>query len=242
MRHRHWLLGLHLIIAMPLAAQERKPSAREIDKQLFDLLKDIHNRGADLYNAGLAADCYRLYQGSLQTARVALAHRRAEQKFIDDELARIEKLPTAGARAFALHETIETLRKRLRAAVKEDAAAEVLIIPPREYRVEKKPEAKKIVPPKGGVIGVVLWNGRPIAGLDVIFVSRGAIDIRIVEAQTDTEGRYVLEKIRPGTYTVLLSKPGDKKPVLPERYATTTTSPLIVDVKGGGDRLDFLLQ
>ncbi len=222
--------------------QERKLSGREIDKQLFDVLKDVHNRGADLYNAGSPADCYRLFQGSLQTARAALAHRPAEQKFIDDEMARVEKLPTIAARAFALHESIDTLRKRLRAAVAEDGGREVLAIPPREYRVEKKPEPKKVVPPKDGVIGIVLWKGQPVAGVEVTFVSRGALDIRIAEGTTDAEGRYVLRRVKPGTYTVLLARPGAMKPALPERYATATDSPLIVDVKGGGDRLDFLLQ
>jgi hypothetical protein len=29
---------------------------------------------------------------------------------------------------------------------------------------------------------------------------------------------------------------------LPERYATSTTSPLVFEVKGGGEKLDFMLQ
>jgi hypothetical protein len=236
--------GIFLLIAaaLPLAAQERQPSTREVDKQLFDVLKDIHNRGADLYNGGQTADCYRLFQGSLQTARAALAHRPGEQKFIDDELARVEKMTTIGARAFALHESIEQLRTRLRTAAKVDARPEVLTVPPREYRVEKKVERKKIVAPRDGVMGVVFWNGQPLRGADVMFVSRGAQDIRLAESTTDAEGRYFLEKVRPGKYTVLLTKKGDKKRDLPERYATATDSPLIVDVKGGGDQLDLFLQ
>lgn len=233
------IFGL-LTVVFPLVGQERKLAPRDIDRQLFEVLKDIHNRGADLYNAGQATDCYRLFQGSLQTTRAALAHRPDDQKFIANELARAEKLPTIGARAFALHESIEKLRTRLRTAAKEDIGPEVLTIPPREYRVEKKP--KKVVPPKDGVTGVVFWNGQPLRDAEVMFVSRGALDIRIAEGRTDAEGRYVLEKVRPGKYTVLLTKSGDKKTALPERYATATDSPLIVDVKGGGDQLDFLLQ
>lgn len=230
---------LMLAAVLPLAAQERKVSARDIDKQLFDVLKDVHNRGADLYNDGHPADSYRLFQGALQTTRAALTHRPAEQKYIDDELARAEKLPTVSARAFALHESIEELRKRLRNAVK-DPGPEILSIPPREYRVEKKVEPKKVVPPKDGVLGRVFWDGQPLSGAEVTFVSRGALDIRIIEVTTNAEGQYVLVKVRPGKYTVLLTKPGDKK--LPARYATATDSPLVVDVKGGGDQLDLLLQ
>jgi hypothetical protein len=230
------------LTALPLVAQERKLASREVDRQLFEVLKEIHNRGADLYNAGHSVDCYRLFQGSLETARAALAHRPADQKFIADELARVEKLPTVGARAFALHDSIEKLRTRLRSAAKEDAGPEILTIPPREYRLVKKAEPKKTGPPKDGVMGLVFWNGQPLRDADVMFVSRGAIDIRIVEGKTDAEGRYLIANVRPGKYTVLLTKPGDKKSELPERYATATDSPLIVDVKGGGDQLDFLLQ
>jgi hypothetical protein len=236
--------GVIFLIAatLPLAAQERQPSVREVDKQLFDVLKDIHNRGADLYNAGQSADCYRLFQGSLQTARAALAHRPGEQKFIDDELARVDKLTTVGARAFALHESIEQLRTRLRTAAKVEARPELLKVAPREFRVEKKIEPKKLVAPRDGVMGVIFWNGQPLRAAEVMFVSRGALEIRIAEGTTDAEGRYILEKVRPGKYTVVLTKKSDKKGALPERYATATDSPLIVDVKGGGDQLDFLLQ
>lgn len=235
-------ITLALIATAPLSAQQSKLAPREVDKQIFDVLKEVHNRGADLYNAGQIADCYRLFQGSLQTAKAALAHRPAEQKFIADEMARIEKIVNIADRAFALHESIEELRKRLRIAPKEPGP-ELLAIPPREYRVEKKVEAKKAVPPKNGVMGVVIWNGRPLAGADIMFVSRGALDIQIAEAVTDTEGRYILDKVRPGTYTVILSQSiSSKKSPLPDRYATATTSPLIVDVKSGGDRLDLLLR
>ena len=39
-------------LTTPARAEEKKPGARDIDKQLFDVLKDVHNRGADLFNAG----------------------------------------------------------------------------------------------------------------------------------------------------------------------------------------------
>lgn len=237
---RFAVVAMPLMLVLPLVAQERKVTPRDIDRQMFDALKEVHNRGADLYNEGRASDCYRLYQGSLATTRAALAHRPAEQKFIDDALKAADRRPTTADRAFALHESIETLRKRLRDPIK-DAGPELLGIPPREYKLEK-PVPKKLMPPKDGVMGVILWNGQPLTKVDVTFVSRGALIIRVIEGASDAEGRYVLSNVKPGKYTVLLSQPGDKKSVLPERYATATNSPLIVDVKGGGDQLDFMLQ
>jgi hypothetical protein len=117
------------------------------------------------------------------------------------------------------------------------------VVPPREFKLEKKdPVSKKIELPKDGVIGRILWKGMPLPGAEVAFVSRGALDIKVYEGTSDVEGRYVLNKVRPGKYTVLMTKSEKLKQVLPDRYATTTTSPLIVDVKGGGETLDFMLQ
>ena len=242
-----------LIGAAPAPSQEKKLNLREVDKQLFDVLKEVHNRGADIFNAGDHAGCYRLFQGSLQTTRALLGHRPEEQKFIDDSVAAAEKEPTIERRAFSLHESMEKLRMRLRATpiVKKGNDLEYLTIPPREWKQEQKDPLKKseekeppkkFLPPKDGVMGRLYWEGKPLVGADVLFVSRGALDLRVFEGITDSEGRYVLHKVRPGKYTVLLTQANAKKPVLPERYATATTSPLIVEVKGGGDTLDLVLQ
>ena len=47
---------------------ERKTNDREI----IDLLADIHNRGAILYNQGDTAGSYRLFEGSLRTVQMLL--------------------------------------------------------------------------------------------------------------------------------------------------------------------------
>jgi hypothetical protein len=253
-----------LTLTAPTLAEEKKLNPREIDKQLFDLLKEVHNQGADLYNTGDAVGSYRLFQGSLKTARAVLIYRPAEQKFIDEILADAEKRGSVQLRAFALHESIEKLRARLRIGPNETEGkkeAEQLTTPPRELKPEQKepvdkpppskepaPNLEKKPPPKApplppteGVSGRIFWGGQPVAA-EIAFVSRGILDIRVVEGASNAEGLFALEKIVPGKYTVLLSAPRNSKPPLPERYATTTTSPLIVDVKGGGDSLDFLLQ
>ena len=54
---------------------------------------------------------------------------------------------------------------------------------------------------------------------------------------------YSIPDLMAGKYVVLIT-PGPNAEVkkLPERYATATTSPLVIDVKGGGEKLDFVLQ
>jgi hypothetical protein len=236
----------------PARGQEKKLLvARELDRQLFDVLKEIHNRGADMFNDGDVVGCYRLFQGCLQTARAALAHRPAEQKFIDESLAASEKELTFSRRAYVLHESIDKLRTRLRGVVPppppvaKGGEPEYLTVPPREMgapKQELKEPPKKIAIPKDGVLGRVVWQGQPLAGVEVTFVSRGTSPFRVAEGVTDANGDYVLTGVAPGRYTVLLTIPKGKKQFLPERYAATTTSPLVVDVKGGGDALAFVLQ
>src|SRR5438067_376673 len=48
---------------------ETAPERRAGDGVIFTNLRDVINRGVDLYNAGDAAACYRLYEGSLLTVR-----------------------------------------------------------------------------------------------------------------------------------------------------------------------------
>ena len=66
---------------------------------------------------------------------------------------------------------------------------------------------------------------------------------RVYEATTGAQGVYAVSDMKPGKYVVLIV-PGANAEVrkLPERYATSTTSPLRIDVKGEGEKLDFVLQ
>jgi hypothetical protein len=65
----------------------------------------------------------------------------------------------------------------------------------------------------------------------------------VYETTTGPQGVYALPKLPAGKYVVLIT-PGPNAQVkkLPERYATSTTSPLVFEVKGGGEKLDFMLQ
>jgi hypothetical protein len=226
-------------------AQEAKTT---LDRQIAESLREVHDRGADLYNAGDMAAGYRMYQGGLVMARGLLGHRSDVQKLITDGLVAAERQPAIGRRAFLLHELIEQVRGELRTATKK--GPESLNVPPREVKPGGKPETKTGIKPaagvdevREGVIGRVLWEGKPIAGVDVTFVTLGQPLPRVYESSTGPQGVYAMTDVRPGKYIVLIV-PGRNAEIrkLPDRYATTTTSPLRIDVKGGGEKLDFVLQ
>lgn len=240
-----WIAFLCLSVFLPIAnSQDAKSS---IDRQISDALRDVHDRGADLYNSGDSTAGYRVYQGGLVVARGMLGHRSDLQKLIADGLANAERQPSVTRRAFLLHELIEQVRTDLRSGKK---GSEMLSIPPRELKPGTKTDAKGGVKPAAGVgevtsgvIGRVLWEGKPLAGVDVTFVSHGQLTPRVYEAVTSDQGMYIIKEIPPGKYIIMIT-PNPQAPLtkLPGRYATTTTSPLRMDVKGSGEKLDFLLQ
>src|SRR3954469_26045573 len=110
-----WALGAVVFaLAAPAVAQD----TAALDKLLCDALKEMHNKAADLYNAGDHNGCYRLFQGGLLTARPLLAHRPDVQRAIDDGLAAAERQASIPLRARQLHETIEAVRTRLKPPAK----------------------------------------------------------------------------------------------------------------------------
>lgn len=119
-----WAVGAVVFaLAAPAVAQD----TAALDKLLCDALKEMHNKAADLYNAGDHNGCYRLFQGGLLTARPLLAHRPDVQRAIDDGLAAADRQASIPLRARQLHETIEAIRTRLKPPVK---AADVPVTPP----------------------------------------------------------------------------------------------------------------
>jgi len=84
-----------------------------LDRQIFEVLREVHNRGADLNNAGDPVGCYRMYQGGLIALRPLLAHHPAAQKAIDAALETAERRPPA-ERARVLHKAIADVRSQLK--------------------------------------------------------------------------------------------------------------------------------
>jgi len=122
MRHLFILLVLAGTVC-GLAAQETKDEPRlALEKQIGEALRDIHNRGAELYNAGDPVGCYRLFQGVLLSYRPLLNHRPEVAKMIENGLIEAEKNPSLPRRAFMLHELIVNLRDTMKSPEKEKVA------------------------------------------------------------------------------------------------------------------------
>jgi hypothetical protein len=227
------LIALFLLsspILAPLLAQD--------DRTLNESLRELHDRGADLYNGGDQAGAYRLFEGGLSIAKSMLGHRPNLQRTISEGMKEADALASIGKKAFRLHELIETVRTELRGPAK-PKGPEVIAIPPREVA---GPPPAKIAEIQDGIVGRVFWKGQPVGDVDVVFVSLGKLEHRVYETATGEQGGYAIPKVPAGQYIVVLRPTPKSTAKLPERYATTTTSPLKFDVKGGGEKIDLMLQ
>jgi hypothetical protein len=141
------------ILGPTLSADQPKPDEKidpkAIDTALYNTLREVINKGADMYNSGDMTGCYRLFEGALLTARPMLAHRPELQKSIAKALASADRDPVTFRRAFALRASLDKIRVELNPNPKKD----VKLPPPFvEEKKEKKtqpdpvPEVKKTVP------------------------------------------------------------------------------------------------
>jgi hemoglobin len=107
-----------LLVAGSALAQDnpaaKTPDQKSLDKQIRALLPKVINSGADLFNEGDRAGCYRLYQGSLLTLRPLLQHHQDLQQAIDAAFADADKQRSVGARAFALRAALDKIRETLK--------------------------------------------------------------------------------------------------------------------------------
>jgi hypothetical protein len=136
--------------AMRAAADDPKlPDTKTFDKLVIDSLRDVHNKGADLYNTSKDfTGAYRMYQGALTTVRPLLGHRPEAQKIIDAGLTAADKETDAARKAFLLHEAIEGVRKHLKTVIA-DRKPEDPKKPDDKKPDDKKPDDKKpLEPPK----------------------------------------------------------------------------------------------
>jgi hypothetical protein len=109
---------------------------RPAEDTLFVTLKEVINRGADLYNGGDPSACYRLYEGSLMTIKPALDSYPELQKAITRGLRAAEKDPVMWRRAFTLREVLDKVRAEVNPArqkgVEEDKGTEKLKTPKKD--------------------------------------------------------------------------------------------------------------
>ena len=85
-------------------------NTRTVDENLHRVLRDVINRGADLFNQGDQRGCYYLFQGALMTARSQLGHHADVQKIIDNGLSGVDPSSSMGRRAWALRGDSTVLR------------------------------------------------------------------------------------------------------------------------------------
>lgn len=202
------------------------PPPADLDKVAVEVLKDLHNRGADLYNAADAAGAVRVYETTLRAVGPFLAHRPKVQTAIVDGLAEALKLDGAKAQAYRLHEVIDQVRTELKGTAKGD---------------EPKPPAKKPEPPAvGSLSGVLTLDGMPVPKADVTLVSLTLPQPRVFTAATDADGKFAFAaELPPATYAVMVT--GGVKPV-PSKHQSTMTSGVEVVVKSGSQTADVQLQ
>jgi hypothetical protein len=249
MTRRLTACALAAALSLTAAADDPKlPDARAFDKLVVDSLRDVHNKGADLYNT--AKDfpgAFRMYEGALLTVKPLLVHRPEAQKLIADGMAAVEKEPDVARRAFMLHETIEKVRAHLKTAAADEPKKPAEKKPddkqpPDPAVTAPKPKGKDtgdVAKPAGGpgLSGRVTFKGQPLPAGDVIFVSLDLPEPRVFVAAIQPDGTYAAKEAVPeGRYAVIVTGKG-----VPEKYQTTTTSGLRAEVKAPAT-FDIALQ
>ncbi len=214
-------------------------SHAELDRLAVEVLKDLHNRGADLYNSADASAALRLYEGSLRAVGPFLAHRPKVQAVIADGLAEAAKLDGAKAQAYRLHEVMEQARAELKAAMKADADAKPAPMP-EPKKPDPKPEPPKPAPPAvGSLTGVLTLDGKPLAKADVTVVSLTLPSPRVFTTTADAAGRFAFPaELPPATYAVMVTG----ATAVPAKYQSTRTSGVEVVVKAGEQSANVKLQ
>ena len=235
------LLALLLLPAVAVAQPAPKPpTLADLSKKAVDVLRVLHDRGADLYNGGDAPGAVKVYQTALGAVSPFVAHHPAIQKAIADGLAEADKADGDRAKAFKLHEVIEQVRTDLRAEAKKLEADPVPktpdpVVPPKPK--DPDPMPKDPPPAPTALSGVVTLKGKPLAGADVVVVSLTLPAPRVFLAKTDAEGKYAFATLPPAEYVVIVTGAG-----VPAKYQTTDTSGLRATVKAGGTTADLNLQ
>lgn len=235
-----------LVTSLPACAQP--PAGKDFDKTVISTLRDIHDRGADLYN--LSKDytsAYRLYEGSLLTVKPLLAHRPDVQKSIEDGLAAAGKEADVARKAFLLHETIEKVRTELKAPPPAPKPKESDPKPkepmPKPKEPEPKPKPKEPEPkPKveaSTISGKVTIQGKPLVEGTVTFTSPDPKG-KTAAAAINKDGSFALKDLPPGKYVVSVTSktPG----VVPAKFGTPETSGLTYTAAAGMNQFDIDLK
>ena len=239
--------------SVAFAADPPAVDTKTLDKTIIATLRDIHDRGADLYNQSKDYSAtYRLYEGSLLTVKPLLGHRPDVQKSIEAGLATANKDADPARKAFLLHEAIEKVRAELKGA---PAVPKTVDPVPKPMEAKPKdpmpmpkpvdPKPKELAPmPKPKVespvvSGKVTVQGKPLAEGMVTFVS---LDQKVPKVSTAAvkDGNYTLKDLPAGKYAVAVTS--EKVGAVPAKFATTDTSGLTFQSQTGANLFDIDLK
>lgn len=109
-----------LTLAGALAAQDKKSSGKplerkDLDESIYQTLREIIDRGADLYNQGDWNGCYRLWEGALMSLKPLLDHRPKLQEAIEDGIGKARQEPVLWQRAWTLRPILNEIRSDINA-------------------------------------------------------------------------------------------------------------------------------
>jgi hypothetical protein len=234
-------------------------SPRAIDKMVLDTLRDVINRGADLYNGGEWTGCYRLYEGALRTVKPFLKHRPNLQKAIDEGLVNAQNDPVSWRRAFVLRAVLDKIRKEVRppkeepetkkAPEKKEAEKKEPEKPEKKKPEKKDPDDEKEPADAATVTGKVTLDGAALSlGLLTLHPTRG----KAVVALIGPDGTYEVRGVAPGEARLSIATvellPVGARPKkvafveVPEKYHDPDTSGLTVTLGKGPQVHDVALS
>ncbi|MFO0825362.1 MAG: carboxypeptidase-like regulatory domain-containing protein [Gemmataceae bacterium] len=264
-------LFLALLMVGSVHAEDtpKLPDVAAFDKLVVDALREVHNRGADLYNTAQNYEAaYRMYQGGLVAVRPLLGHRPGAQKLIDDGIAAADKESTPARRAFKLHETIEGVRKYL----KDVNEPRIKPIEPEPKKKEPEPKKKEPVEVKKDPEPTPKKKDpepmpkkepepkkkepEPMPKKDTGLSGKVSVQGKVVAGG---EVAFVsLDLAKPRVFTATTQADGSYKFTellppgryavivngkgVPDKFTTTTTSGLVITVKAGSSTQDIDLK
>jgi hemoglobin len=141
---RRALLSVALLAAAALSIRAAPPEAprAQSEQRMYDALRDVINRGADLYNGGDPNGCYRLFQGACLVIRAQAGGRGDVQSVIDEGMAEAERQNSLAARAFALRRVLDRVRANFKPQTASPGSSGPLPVIPGTRLAQEAPDAR----------------------------------------------------------------------------------------------------
>ncbi len=250
---------LVLVAATSALAADPVIDTKQLDKSVIASLREIHDRGADLYNQSKDYPAaYRLYEGALLALKPLLGHRPGVQKTIGDGLTAAGNDTDPARKAFLLHETIEKVRADLKSAAPMPKIVPKSVDPkpkdpvpmPKPKDPDPKPKepapmpmpkepAPKVNADASTVSGKITVQGKLLAEGTVTFVTLDQKAPKVASGAVK-DGAFSVKDLLPGKYAVAVT--GKPPASVPAKFATTDTSGVVFTAKAGTNELNIDLK